>query len=309
MNIVILGGKGFLGKNLEDRLKSTDHSYKILDSSWDLRNPTVIETIIRTFKPDVVVNCSGKIGGILENLKKPYEFLYDNMIINMNVINGCVKNKVKLINFGSSCAMPKDHPVQPMKEEFMGTGQIEESNYGYALAKIAGLKLAEYANKELDADVVSLSLTNLYGIHSHFDLKTSHALSAIILKVWNAYKNNENSIVVFGSGLARREWIFCSDVADCILWTIENNIKTEKFLNVGTGIDTSMNDLANMIIKSFQKFVDLPPINIVNDTTKPEGMVRKLLDVSKINDLGWSAKTSLEEGIDLTVKHFLEMNR
>ena len=313
--ILVTGGTGFLGENLYAHLlkcgyQSENIYYDFYDQfpydGVDFSDPIQTDHIINHYKPDIVINLAAQVGGILKNISDPYGFLYNNVMIQSTVINACVKHKVKkVINLASSCMFPKDLPI--LKEEDLLQGSLEPTNLGYALAKIVGLKLGEYANKQFDSNIITLSPTNLYGPHSHFDLESSHALSALILKTYNCIKNNDDRIVVFGDGTAKREWLYVEDMCDAITFAIDNIEKPDTFFNVGVGYDISMNDLAmNVIACMKSKMNYTKDIHIVNDVSKPSGMQRKLLDVSKMKQLGWTAKTDFDNGLNKTIDWFLE---
>jgi GDP-L-fucose synthase len=227
-------------------------------------------------------------------------------MIQANVIKNCIDFKVeKCLNLGSSCIYPKDY-IQPLKEEYLLKDSLEKTNEGYSLAKIIGLKLSEYSNKQFQTNFISLMPSNLYGPYDHFDLENSHALAATILKVHNAVQNKESFVNVWGSGDQKREWTFVSDIVDCMLWAMNNLKNTETFLNVGTGVDITMNELTSKIMVEYYAQKDYHNLEIKNDTSKPNGMMEKRLDVTKINNLGWKAKVNLDEGIQRTIKYFLE---
>lgn len=309
--ILVTGANGFVGKNLVNTLKKLGYNnicfpYK----TTDLRDEDDVIKLLVMEEPEYVFSLAAKVGGIAKNLADPYGFLLDNLKIQNNLINKSITHGIKkFLNLGSSCIYPKDY-IQPLKEEYLLADKLEPTNEGYSLAKICGLKLCEYANKQQsDTKFISLMPCNLYGPNDHFDLKTSHALAALILKTWNAFQSNEKEIEVWGSGVARREWMFVEDLVDCMIWSMNNLDKTDTFLNVGTGIDISMNELAEEIFYGFYSAMDIKgflDLKIKNDPTKPDGMMKKCLDVSNINALGWKANYSLTNGIEETVQWFLE---
>lgn len=299
--IAVLGWSGFVGKNLIERMEKDGYT-RIIKSRVDLTNPVAVEEFFRQYEPKYVINLSGKVGGIEANRKDNYGFLLKNVLMQSNVIDYSIKHRVeKVLNLGSSCIYPANYEYQPLKEEYLLDGPLEKTNEGYALAKIVGLKLAEYANRQQDrTDFITLMPSNLYGPYDHFDIENGHALAALILKTYKAIKNQTYEIEVWGNGLARREWMHVSDLCDAILWSMNTFDRTETFLNVGTGEDIAMNDLAVKIMNQFGN-----PVIIKNDKSKPNGMMLKKLDVSKINSLGWKSKISLDSGIDNTVSWFL----
>lgn len=311
--LLILGGNGFVGKTVQEYIKKNnikfEYVYAPSREQCDLFSEGELDIVLSHYKPDVVLNCSAKVGGIQKNIEDPYHFLLDNLKIQNNVIDCCGRREVPLvIQLASSCIYPKDY-IQPLKEEYLLKAPLEETNEGYALAKIAGVKLAEYANKQFkNTRFITLMPSNLYGEFDTFDLKSGHALSSLILKVHNAIKEGVDFIEIWGTGSARREWSYAEDIADCILWSLlpENSNKLPDLINVGIGTDVTMNELGSLIINSFKRHFPDTDLKIVNNLGKPEGMKQKLLDVSKINDLGWKAKTSLTEGIDKTVDWYLK---
>jgi GDP-L-fucose synthase len=258
-------------------------------------------------KPDIVIIAAAKVGGILANNTYRAEFIYDNLMIESNIIHASYKNNVeKLIFLGSSCIYPKLAP-QPLKEEYLLTDTLEYTNEPYAIAKIAGIKLCENYYKQYDSNFFSAMPTNLYGLNDNFNLETSHVLPALIRKFHEAKINNEKDVVVWGSGKPKREFLFVDDLADAIVFLLENVNASDLYeqnisqLNIGTGEDLGIGELAQTI-KNIVGFEG----EIAQDLSKPDGTPRKLLDVSRIHDLGWKHKISLEEGISKTYKWYLE---
>ena len=251
-------------------------------------------------KPDYVINCAGKVGGVHANDIYSADFIRDNLIMQTNIIRVSHVYKVKkLMILGSSCIYPKLCP-QPIKEEYLLSGPLEETNIGYAIAKIAGLTMCRMYSKQYGCDFISAMPTNLYGINDNFNLEESHVLPALIRKFHDAKVNNVGSVELWGTGSPRREFLFVDDLAEALIFLM-NNYNNPKHINVGVGKDISIEELAS-IIKQVVGFKG----RILWNITYPDGTPRKLLDVSKINDLGWSAKTSLEEGIQKTYKWFVE---
>jgi GDP-L-fucose synthase len=258
-------------------------------------------------KPDIVIIAAAKVGGILANNTYRAEFIYDNLMIESNIIHASYKNNVeKLIFLGSSCIYPKLAP-QPLKEEYLLTDTLEYTNEPYAIAKIAGIKLCENYYKQYDSNFFSAMPTNLYGLNDNFNLETSHVLPALIRKFHEAKINNEKDVVVWGSGKPKREFLFVDDLADAIVFLLENVNASDLYeqnisqLNIGKGEDLGIGELAQTI-KNIVGFEG----EIAQDLSKPDGTPRKLLDVSRIHDLGWKHKISLEEGISKTYKWYLE---
>lgn len=289
--IYIPGHKGFLGRKVLSHFKRKYNVITFDREEKNLLNQDDVKSIFENNKIDIVINCAAVVGGI--NAQDDYRFLLENLTIQNNLIDNAVKNNVEtFVNLGSSCIYPKDYK-QPLKEEYILKDVPEKTNEGYSLAKICGLKLCEYANKKYDTNFISLMPPNLYGVGDDLDLKKSHVLSATIKKVIEADKE----VVVWGSGKPKREFLYIDDLIDCIEWSIKNIKKTDTFLNVGTGKDISIDNLTKLVAKILNK-----KIKIVHDKTKPDGMMRKCLDVSKINKLGWKYKTSLEDGIKKTIE-------
>jgi GDP-L-fucose synthase len=258
-------------------------------------------------KVDVVYLAAARVGGIQANDTYPAEFLRDNLVIQSNIIHSAWQTGVKKLLFlGSSCIYPKLAP-QPMAEDSLLTGELEPTNEWYAIAKIAGIKMCQAYRKQYGFDAISLMPTNLYGPHDNFNLETSHVLPAFIRKFHEAKVNNHESVTIWGSGKPMREFLFVEDLADAILFLTENidaNDLYEKdisHINIGSGKDITIDDLAKLIaeIVGFEG-------KIIHDETKPDGTPRKLMDVSRINQLGWKYKIELREGLTKTYKWFKE---
>ncbi len=299
--IYISGHKGFVGSNLLNKLKEEGYNNLryFTKEQYNLKNYKDVDLIFYGNKPEYVFICAARVGGIQANIKDPYTFLYDNLTIQNNLINCCIKNNVKKVVFlGSSCIYPKDY-TQPLKEEYLMQAPLEPTNEGYALAKIAGLKLCEYANKQFETKFISLMPCNLYGPGDTFEIEKSHVLSALVKKIYDAKKQKQKNVEIWGDGEAKREFLYISDLIDCIIWSIKNLDKTDTFLNVGTGQDISIKDLA-YIIKDIMGYEG----EFYFNKNKPNGMMRKCLDVSKINNLGWKSKIKIEEGIKKTVEYY-----
>ncbi len=264
----------------------------------DLRNQAAVNEFMAAEKPVVIVDAAAKVGGILANSKDQYGFLLENMLIQNNLIEAAhVNNTEKFIFLGSSCIYPKLAP-QPLKEEYLLTDALEPTNEGYAIAKITGVKLCEAIRRQYSKDFVSLMPTNLYGPFDNFDLQSSHVLPAMVRKFHEA-KANIEPVELWGSGTPMREFLHVDDLAKAIVFAIENKLP-EYLYNIGTGKDITIKQLAETI----QKIVGHKG-PIVWDTTKPDGTPRKLLDVSKLNNLGWKAEIDLKQGIESTYEWFL----
>lgn len=273
----------------------------------DLRNQSDVLKFFEAEKPEVVIIAAEKVGGILANNTYSAEFIYDNLMIESNLIHSSYLNKVeKLVFLGSSCIYPKLAP-QPLKEEYLLTDTLEFTNEPYAIAKIAGIKLCENYYRQYGCDFISAMPTNLYGPNDNFNLQTSHVLPALIRKFHEAKIEQKESVTIWGTGKPLREFMFVEDLAHAIIFMMEKINAEDLYenkithLNVGTGKDITISDLANLIsdIVGYKGKIDY-------DTTKPDGTPRKLMDVTRLNSLGWKYKTELDEGIRLTYKWFVE---
>jgi GDP-L-fucose synthase len=299
--IYIAGHRGMVGSAIWRQLEKEGYKNLIGRGSeeLDLRNQPSVKDFFGIEKPDVVIDAAARVGGILANSIYPYQFLMENLQIQNNLIDASLNSDVnKFIFLGSSCIYPKLAP-QPLKEEYLLTGSLEPTNDAYALAKIAGVKTCEAIRKQFNKDYVSLMPTNLYGTHDNFDLETSHVLPAMIRKFHDAKLNNHAPVVLWGSGTPLREFLFVDDMASSVIFALEN-ILPEHLYNVGTGIDLSIQQLAQTI-----QYIVGHKGEIIWDSTKPDGTPRKLMDVSKMNALGWKHQIELEDGIKLTYDWFL----
>lgn len=300
--IYIAGHRGMVGSAIWRRLKQEGYNNLIGKSSkeLDLRNQQAVADFFQAEKPDVVIDAAARVGGIMANSTYPYQFLMENLQIQNNLIESSLAHDVqKFIFLGSSCIYPKLAP-QPLKEEYLLTGSLEPTNDAYALAKIAGIKACEAIRKQFGKDYVSLMPTNLYGTHDNFDLATSHVLPAMIRKFHDAKLNNHAPVTLWGTGSPLREFLFVDDMAASVIFALEN-VLPEHLYNVGTGEDLSIKALAETI----QKIVGHQG-SIAWDSSKPDGTPRKLMDISKMHELGWKHKVELEEGIKRTYQWFLE---
>jgi GDP-L-fucose synthase len=296
--IYVAGSGGMVGSAIVRKLKSEGYSNLATtsSSSLDLRNQNDVSAFFKEEQPEYVFLAAAKVGGIYANDKYPADFLYDNLMIQNNVIHSAYLNNVKKLLFlGSSCIYPK-FSNQPIKEEYLLTGVLEPTNEAYAIAKIAGVEMCKFYKKQYGCDFISAMPTNLYGINDNFDLLNSHVLPALLRKCLEAKKNNSSEVIIWGSGLPKREFLFVDDLAEACLFLMQNYNQLET-INVGTGVDISIKELAETI----KKLVGFEGA-LVFDDTKPDGTPRKLLDVSKINNLGWKHKKNLEEGILLTLE-------
>lgn len=302
MKIYLAGHKGMVGSSLCKLLHANGYTNLILRTKeeLDLRNQKAVFKFFQNEKPEMVIIAAAKVGGILANNNYPYEFLMHNLQIQNNLIHGALMNGVeKLIFLGSSCIYPK-FAKQPIKEEYLLTDSLEPTNEWYAIAKIAGVKACQSIRKQYKKEYISLMPTNLYGYNDNFDLESSHVLPAMIRKFHDAKMNNDAPVYLWGSGKPMREFLFVDDLARAIIFCLENKL-TYDIYNIGTGVDISIKDLAMKIRNLIGHKGE-----ILWDENKPDGTPRKLLDVSKINLLGWNYTTNLDEGIIMTYKWFLE---
>ena len=300
--IYIAGHRGMVGSAVWRALTAAGYTILIGKTSaeLDLRNQAAVNQFIASEKPDAIIDAAARVGGILANNDFPYPFLMENLQIQNNLIQAAHENEVqKFIFLGSSCIYPKLAP-QPLKEEYLLTGPLEPTNEWYAIAKIAGVKACEAIRKQYGKDFVSLMPTNLYGPYDNFDLKTSHVLPAMLRKFHEAKENNNAEVVLWGSGKPMREFLHVDDMAQAVLFAVEN-ILPEHLYNVGTGTDLTIKELAETI----QKAVGHTG-KIVWDSSKPDGTPRKLMDSSKMKAMGWESKFALAEGIKKTYQWFLE---
>ncbi len=296
--IFVAGHRGLVGSAIARKLRSLGYTNLILRSSseLDLRDMVQVVKFFQAERPEYVFLSAAKVGGILANSIYPAEFIRDNLAIQTNVIHSSYLNNVsKLLFLGSSCIYPK-HAPQPMKEEYLLSGYLEPTNEAYAIAKIAGLKMCESYNHQYGTDYVSVMPTNIYGYEDNFDLQTSHVLPALIRKFANAKRNNQATVELWGTGTPRREFLFADDLADaCVYLMNQQDSRSYGLINIGTGLDITIFELAQLI----GEIVGYTG-KIIFDSTKPDGTPRKLLDVSKLTAIGWTAATSLREGIKQT---------
>lgn len=300
--IYVAGHKGLVGSAITRKLQAEGYSNLIFRTfeELDLMDQVATAKFFETEKPEYVFLAAAKVGGIKANDDFRADFIYQNLQVQNNVIYNAYKNGVKKLLFlGSSCIYPRDCP-QPIKEEYFMTGPLEKTNDAYAVAKIAGIKMCESFNKQYGTKFISVMPTNLYGPNDNFDLESSHVLPALIRKFHDAKTQNRNEIVMWGTGKARREFLYVDDLADACVYLM-NNYSESEIVNIGTGEDIEIAELANLIreIVGFEG-------QIAKDLNKPDGTPRKLLDVSKLHSLGWKHKTSLEDGIKKTYSWFLE---
>jgi len=300
--IYIAGHRGMVGSAVWRALTSKGYSNLIGKTSkeLDLTNQQAVINFFNQEQPEVVIDAAAKVGGILANNDFPYQFLMENMQIQNNLIDGAHKGGIeKFIFLGSSCIYPK-FAQQPLKEEYLLTDSLEPTNEWYAIAKITGVKACQAIRKQYKKDYVSLMPTNLYGSFDNFDLKSSHVLPAMLRKFHEAKINNHSDVTLWGSGTPMREFLFVDDMAEAVVYALENNLP-EYLYNIGTGKDITIKELAETIQK-----VTGHQGNILWDASKPDGTPRKLMDVSKMKEIGWEYTTELEDGIKKTYRWFLE---
>jgi GDP-L-fucose synthase len=291
--IYIAGHRGMVGSAILRKLKAEGYVNFILRTSkeLDLRNQSEVEAFFEETKPDYVFLAAAKVGGIMANNIYRGEFLYDNLMIQNNVIHSAYLNGVKKLMFlGSSCIYPKMAP-QPLKEEYLLTGELEPTNEPYAIAKIAGIKMCDAYRAQYGCNFVSVMPTNLYGPNDNYDLNNSHVLPALVRKFISAKNNNAPEVEIWGSGKPKREFLYVDDLADACYFLMQS-FNEAGLVNIGVGEDIEIIELAKLI----KEIVGYSG-EIKTDTSKPDGTPRKLMDVSKLHQLGWKAKISLEEGI------------
>ena len=298
--IYVAGHRGMVGSAIVRRLEKEGYGNLVLKTSsqLDLRNQGQVEQFFSEEKPEYVFLAAAKVGGIVANSKHPADFMYDNMILEMNVIHSAFVNQVKKLMFlGSSCIYRM--APQPMPESCLLTSSLEQTNEAYALAKISGLKYCEYLNRQYGTDYISVMPTNLYGPNDNYHPEHSHVLPALIRRFHEAKTENKPEVVIWGTGAPLREFLYVDDLADACLFLM-NHYSGNETVNLGTGKELSIAGLAELVGRAvgYQG-------KITFDPSKPDGTPRKLLDVSKLTGLGWTYKTELEEGIALAYDDFL----
>ncbi|MEK0290642.1 GDP-L-fucose synthase [Caldifermentibacillus hisashii] len=300
--IYVAGHRGLVGSAILRKLQVDGYTNLVYRTSQelDLRDKNQVDRFFEEEKPEYVFLAAAKVGGIVANNEYPADFIRDNLMIQINVIDAAYRNGVKKLLFlGSTCIYPKFAP-QPLKEEYLLTGELESTNEPYAIAKIAGIKMCQSYNRQYGTKYISVMPTNLYGPNDNFDLHTSHVLPALIRKFHEAKENNALYVEVWGTGTPRREFLHSDDLADACVFLM-NNYEGNEIINVGVGEDITIKELAEKI-KNIVGFKG----EIKFDTTKPDGTPRKLVDVSKINALGWKANISLDEGLQKVYQWFLD---
>ena len=300
--IYIAGHNGMVGSAIRRKLEKEGFNNLLLRDSkqLDLRNQQAVNDFFANEKPAHVFLAAAKVGGIMANDTYRAEFIYDNMMIQSNIIHASYVNKVKKLMFlGSSCIYPKLAP-QPLKEEYMLTGLLEHTNEPYAVAKIAGIKMCDAYRSQYGCNFISAMPTNLYGPNDNYDLQKSHVLPALLRKFHEAKQNNAASVIIWGTGKPRREFLHTDDLADACFFLMQN-YDSDGLVNIGIGEDIEIGELA-LLIKEITGYTG----SVEFDVSKPDGTPRKLMDVSKINALGWKARIHLRDGIESVYKDFKE---
>jgi len=299
--IYVAGHRGMVGSAIVRKLNSEGYNNIIIRTSKELnlKRQSDVENFFAEENPEYVFLAAAKVGGIVANNTYPADFLYDNIIIEMNVIKSAFDNKVKkLVFLGSSCIYPRMAP-QPIREDSLLTGALEPTNEAYALAKISGLKFCEYLNRQYGTDYISVMPTNLYGPNDNYHSENSHVIPGLIRRFHEAKISGTKEVIVWGTGKALREFLYVDDLADACVYLM-NTYSDNETVNIGTGKEISIAQLAE-VIKNVIGYEG----TITFDTTKPDGTPRKLLDLSKLNKLGWNYKTEIEEGLKKSYDDFL----
>jgi len=300
--IYLAGHRGLVGSAISRKLRAEGYNNLVLKTKdeLDLMDQSAVALFFKKTKPEYVFLAAAKVGGILANNTYPAQFIYENLQIQNNIIHQSYLNGVKKLLFlGSSCIYPRECP-QPIKEEYLLTGPLEPTNEPYALAKIAGLKMCQSYNRQYGTNFISVMPTNLYGPNDNFDLDDSHVLPALIRKFHEGKINSSPTVVVWGTGSPKREFLHIDDLADACVFLM-NNYNDSEIINIGTGVDITIKKLAELI----KNIIDYKG-EINWDTTKLDGTPRKLLDVSKVESLGWRHKIDLRQGLAMTCDWFLK---
>jgi len=298
----VAGHLGMVGSALVRELSKKKNNRAVITASrneLDLTNQSDVNNFIKQVMPDEIIVAAAKVGGIHANSTYPAEFIYDNLAISTNLIHSAYKNKIKkLLYLGSSCIYPRE-AIQPISEKELLSGPLEKTNEWYAISKIAGIKLCQSFRKQYNCDFISAMPTNLYGIKDNYHLENAHVIPAIMHRAFLAKKNNEQKLIIWGTGNATREFLFVDDLAEGCIFLL-NEYSEDSPINLGTGVEVSIKDLA-------LKICEIVGFNgeLVFDTSKPDGTPRKVLDVKKINKLGWQSTTNLENGLKISFEWFL----
>jgi GDP-L-fucose synthase len=302
--IFIAGHTGLVGSAMVRRLEREGFSSVLTATraQLDLRDQAAVNYWFKANRPEFVLLVAGTVGGILANSTRPAEFIYDNMMIHATVVHAAHLYDVeRLLYLGSSCIYPRECP-QPMREEYLLSGPLEPTNESYAVAKIAGIKLCQAYRQQYGCDFISAMPTNLYGPNDNFDLASSHVLPALIRRFHEAKTAGNDEVVLWGTGAPRREFLHVDDLADACLFLMRGYDETEH-INVGTGTDQTIRELAGIVASIVH-----PGATLRFDATKPDGMPQKLLDVTRLHNLGWRHRTGLEEGIESTYRWYLDQD-
>ena len=300
--ILLTGSSGMVGQNLLEHADIS--SYDILSprsNELDLRDFEKVENYLLKYKPEMIIHAAGKVGGIQANLREPVNFLVDNLDMGRNIVMGAYKSGIKkLMNIGSSCMYPANIS-EPLKEDMLMTGKFEETNEGYSIAKLATARLCEYVSRE-DSSFIYKTLIpcNLYGKFDKFKVDYSHLVAAVIHKIHLAKKNHANEVEVWGDGMARREFMYAGDLADALIWSINNFDELPKYMNIGLGVDITIDEYYKRVAKVIG-FTG----TLTHDKTMPVGMIRKVVNTDIQTKLGWYPKTSLEVGLQKTYDFYL----
>lgn len=300
--IYVAGHRGLVGSAILRKLEQDGYNNLVYKTSkeLDLRDKNAVDSFFENEKPEYVFLAAAKVGGIVANNEFPADFIRDNLMIQTNVIDASYRNNVtKLLFLGSTCIYPKLAP-QPLKEEYLLTGPLEPTNDAYALAKISGIKMCQSYNKQYGTTYISAMPTNLYGENDNFDLQSSHVLPALIRKFHEAKEQGKTSVEIWGTGTPKREFLYSDDLADACVFLM-NHYNDDEIVNIGVGEDVTIRELAETI-KTVVGFEG----ELTFDTSKPDGTPRKLVDTSKINELGWSAKVELHDGVQRVYDWYLE---
>jgi GDP-L-fucose synthase len=300
--IYVAGHRGLVGSAIMKALENQGYSYIISASSseLDLRDNNAVKKFFKKEKPQYIFLAAAKVGGIMANKNFGAEFIYDNLCIQNNVIHNAYLNKVdKLLFLGSSCIYPKQ-AAQPIKEEYLLTGKLEPTNAPYAIAKIAGVEMCKAYHTQYGCNFVSAMPTNLYGPKDNYDLETAHVLPTLLRKFHEAKEQNLPEVTIWGTGTPKREFLYSDDAANACLFLMQHYNDNEEVINIGCGEDVTIKELAEAI-----KITVGYKGNLVFDTSKPDGTMRKLLDVKKINNIGWKYSVKLQDGLKLAYNDFL----
>jgi GDP-L-fucose synthase len=300
--IMIAGINGMVGKSIKNSLENSGYVNIVGPSSieLDFRDFHKTKSYLEKEMPDIIIVAAARVGGIMANIENPVSFLQDNLEIQTSIIKAAhLSNINNLIFLSSSCVYPRE-VLQPMKEEYLMTGKLEPTNEGYAIAKLAGMKLIEAYRKQYNRNYFSLIPCNLYGPHDNFDPIHSHVVSGLIRKLHEAKHESFNKVTLWGTGNAKRELMYVEDFASAVIYFIENPIN-KGYINIGTGNDISIKDLSMKIahLIDFKGEIDF-------DEAKPDGMPRKVMDISELNQLGWTSSINLDQGLALTIKWYIE---